>query len=96
MIEFVLSILPYQQPQEASFLPVRAAYIIAAAHPTPLSTFTAPVGQLSWHAPHSIQLPGRTRDTTPFALSKTACGQTAEQNLQLLHNSRLNCRVLVL
>jgi len=35
------------QPHVGSLLPVRAARIIAAAHPTPLSTVMASTGQLS-------------------------------------------------
>jgi len=37
---------PIAGPHVASFLPVRAARIIAAAHPTPLSTAIADAGQL--------------------------------------------------
>ena len=35
-----------ESPQVGSFLPVKAARIIAPAHPTPLSTVIASVGQL--------------------------------------------------
>jgi hypothetical protein len=35
------------QPQVTSFCPLAAAHIIADAHPTPLSTLMAFVGQLS-------------------------------------------------
>jgi hypothetical protein len=38
---------PSSQPQVGSFLPRNAAWIIAWAQPTPLSTSIAPVGQLS-------------------------------------------------
>jgi hypothetical protein len=41
-------------------LPIRAALIIAHAHPTPLWTSIACTGQLSAHAPHSMQDAGRT------------------------------------
>jgi len=34
---------------------VIAAWIIAAAHPTPASTWIAPGSQFSMHAPHSMQ-----------------------------------------
>jgi hypothetical protein len=49
---------PQQQPHATSFLPVRAALIIAEAQPTPLVTVMAPAAQFTWQAPHSIQLVG--------------------------------------
>ncbi len=85
----------YEQPQETSFLPLNAEAIMAAAHPTPLSTVIAPVGQLSWQAPHSIQFSGCARLTTPLFRAKTAWRQTALHILQLLHNSWLNLSVFV-
>lgn len=42
------------EPQTGSFFPLSAALIMAAAHPTPLSTVMASTGQLSWQAPHSM------------------------------------------
>jgi len=70
--------------------------IIAAAQPTPLSTFSAPVGQLSWHAPHSMQASARTICTrrvprTPGA--NTPWGHTALHIPQLMHASALNSNV---
>jgi hypothetical protein len=43
-------------------LRVSAAIIIAVAQPTPLSTAIAFVGQLRWHAPHSIQFSARASE----------------------------------
>ena len=74
-------------PRVASFLPVRAAWIIAAAHPTPLSTVTASVGQLSWQAPHSIHASGRTSLAKRPFIANTPCGQTMLHIAQPVHSS---------
>jgi len=71
--------------------------IIAAAQPTPLSTNSAPVGQLSIHAPHSIQASARTICTrrVPRAPgANTLCGHTALHIPQLMQTSALNANVL--
>jgi hypothetical protein len=66
------------QPQLSSFAPVSAAHIIAEAHPTPLSTSIAPVGQLTLQAPHSMHLWGSSsRASLPFC-EKTRWGHTME------------------
>jgi hypothetical protein len=70
--------------------------IIAAAHPTPLSTFSAPVGQLSWHALHSMQASARTICTrrAPRAPgANTPCGHTALHIPQLIHAAALKVSV---
>jgi hypothetical protein len=51
--------------------------MMAYAQPTPLSTLSAPVGQFSWHAPHSMHEGAWATRTTPFSRAKTSCGQTA-------------------
>jgi hypothetical protein len=51
----VLSSPPPQLHSVSISLPLRAALIIAHAHPTPLWTSIACTGQLSAHAPHSMQ-----------------------------------------
>jgi hypothetical protein len=66
---------------------------IAVAQPTPLFTVMARVGQLIWHAPHSMQ-----RDlwaiVTTFPLgSKTAWGHTMRHILHPLQRSGLNSSV---
>ena len=84
-------------PHDGSFSPRSAALIIAAAQPTPLSTFNAPVGQLSWHAPHSMQVSARTICTrrVPRAPgTNTPCGHTALHIPQLIQASTLNSNVL--
>ena len=81
-------------PHVASFLPVRAAWIIAAAHPTPLSTVIASVGQLSWQAPHSIHASGRTSLAKRPFIAKTPCGQTMLHIAQPVHSSWSYCSVL--
>jgi hypothetical protein len=74
-------------PQLTSFCPLTAASIIADAHPTPLSTFIASVGQLSWQAPHSIHAFGFTnRAVFPSGLN-TPWGHTVLHIPQLMHNS---------
>jgi hypothetical protein len=72
-------------PQVGSFWPVRAARIMAAAHPTPLSTVIAPVGQLSWQAPHSMHASGRTSWARRLFMANTAWGQTMTHSSQPIH-----------
>ena len=83
------------QPHEhvGSFSPFKAARIIAVAHPTPLLTKIAPVGQFNWQAPHSMHRCGAAKLTKLLFRSKTAWGQTVVHILQLLHNSVLNLSV---
>jgi hypothetical protein len=76
--------------------PRRAALIMAAAQPTPLSTVIAPVGQLSWQAPHSMHASGRTRSATAPSGAKTPCGQTMLHMPQLMHKPGSYSRVLIL
>ena len=46
------------------------------AHPTPLSTSMAPVGQFRWQAPHSMHAsPRATRAVAP-SMANTPCGHT--------------------
>jgi len=78
----------------ASGSPRNAALIIAAAQPTPLSTCSAPTGQLIWHAPHSMHASGRTMRTIFSPVINTPCGQTALHTPQLTHLSALNAKVL--
>jgi hypothetical protein len=74
--------------------PRNALAIMAAAQPTPLSTVIAPVGQLSWQAPHSMHASGRTNwATAPFG-AKTPCGQTMLHMPQLMHRPGSYSRVL--
>jgi hypothetical protein len=73
-------------PQVISFCPLTAASIIADAHPTPLSTFIAFVGQLSWQAPHSIHAPGFTNCATFPSGLNTPWGHTVLHMPQLMHN----------
>jgi hypothetical protein len=70
-------VMIYAQSHVASFLPVKAARIMALAQPTPLSTAIAFTMQFFWQAPHSMQADGRTRTALRPFISKTACGQTA-------------------
>jgi hypothetical protein len=74
-------------PQETSFCPLTAANIIAEAHPTPLSTFIAFVGQLSWQAPHSIHACGFTNCATFPSGLNTLWGHTVLHMPQFMHNS---------
>ena len=63
--------------QQAPFCRFSIPLITAAAHPTPVSTDTAPTGQLRLHAPHSMQA-SRFRIRTRFsAISSTPWGQTS-------------------
>src|SRR5512136_2836606 len=68
---------------------------MAAAHPTPLSTVMAPVGQLSWQAPHSMHAVGWTSWTALPSGANTPCGHTAMHIPQLAHNSGSYLSVLV-
>jgi hypothetical protein len=67
--------------------PRKAAPIMAAAHPTPLSTEMANVGQLRWQAPHSIHASGFARWAALSPGAKTAWGQTVEHIPQLMQLS---------
>jgi len=80
-------------PQVISFSPLTAASIIADAHPTPLSTFIAFVGQLSWQAPHSIQAFGFANLATLPPGLNTLWGHTMLHMPQLMHNSGSYSRV---
>lgn len=84
-------------PHVGSFSPRSAALIIAAAQPTPLSTLSAPVGQLSWHAPHSMQASALTICTRRVSCvpgAKTPCGHTVLHIPQLMHAIASNSNVL--
>jgi hypothetical protein len=61
---------PQQLPlsPQVSGPPVSAAWIMAAAQPTPLFTRTASTGQFIWQAPHSMQASLLTSDATDFEL----------------------------
>jgi hypothetical protein len=48
--------LQQPSPQLTSFLPLIAALIIAAAHPTPLYTLMSEAVQFNWHALHSMKI----------------------------------------
>jgi hypothetical protein len=89
---------PPQQPSsQVSGPPVSAAWIMAAAQPTPLCTRMASTGQFIWQAPHSMQASFLTSDTTDFEVSKppalrspiakTACGHTFTHTPQPMHLS---------
>jgi hypothetical protein len=81
---------PIPGPHVASFLPVRAARIMAAAHPTPLSTVIAATGQLRWQAPHSMHESRRTNWAMLSSGAKTPCGQTMLHIPQLMHRAGSN------
>jgi len=81
-------------PHETSFLPMSAERIIAVAHPTPLLTVTAPAGQLSWQAPHSMQASCLTIWTLPFPGANTPWGQTSRHAPQFTQSDGLNFNVL--
>ena len=83
-------------PQVGSFRPVSAAWIMAAAQPTPACTLIAPGSQLSMHAPHSIQAFLLTMRAMVSPASNTPCGQTVLQNPQLVQSFGKNCSVLAL
>jgi len=74
-------------------LPRRAALIIAQAHPTPLSTSMACVGQFRAQAPHSMQPDGFASWACFSPSAKTAWGQTWVHRLQLMHRSGWYTRV---
>jgi hypothetical protein len=94
MLPTYLQQLESSPPHETSSVPFRAARIIAYAHPTPLSTEMAPVGQLSWHAPHSIHERGSTNRATFSFGENTPWGQTILHIPQLIHSSGSYSRVL--
>ena len=81
------------QEQLSMSLPRRAAWIIAQAHPTPLYTSIACVGQFRAHAPHSMHCDGRPSCACFSPSAKTAWGQTWVQRLQLMHRSGWYTRV---
>jgi hypothetical protein len=64
---------------------VSAAWIIAVAHPTPLSTRIAPGAQLTMQAPHSMQSAGAANSARRPFMRKTACGHTSTQRPHPLH-----------
>ena len=79
--------------QQEELLRPRAEFITAAAHPTPASTVTAPVGQFRAHAPHSIHA-SRLRIRACFAfMLNTSCGHTIRQTPQPIHFSSSNASV---
>ena len=65
-------------PQFGS-LPVNHPLMMAAAHPTPARTERAPAGQLSAHAPHSMQASRSAISAFPLSTVNTARGQTTWQ-----------------
>jgi hypothetical protein len=62
--------------QQEELLRPSAAFITAAAQPTPALTSMASVGQLREQAPHSMHESRLSIRTLPFSLASTACGQT--------------------
>ena len=66
---------------------MRAAFIIAAAQPTSLSTLIAPAEQFIAQAPHSMHSDGATRRALPLSALNTPWGQTEAQMPQLLQSS---------
>ncbi len=85
----------HSSPQTTSSFPLKAAMIMAAAHPTPLSTAIAPEGQLIWQAPHSMHRSARTIRTLPSPCANTRCGQTFRHMPQLMHRPGLKAKVLI-
>jgi hypothetical protein len=67
--------------------------IIAAAHPTPFLTESAPNAQFCAHAPHSMQLSGQMTRALLSRTSKTPCGQTSTHRPQPVHFSKVNFSV---
>ena len=65
----------------------------AVAHPTPVVTLKAPVGQLRWQAPHSRQASRFSISTEPFAAESTSLGQTERHMWQPIHFVLSSCRV---
>jgi hypothetical protein len=61
------------------------SFIIPEAQPTPASTQIAPTGQLSAHAPHSIQLSKATMAALRPVTINTWWGQTKAQTPQPMH-----------
>ena len=68
---------------------------MAVAHPTPLSTFMAPLGQLRWQAPHSIQASALARMAYFFPSLNTPCGQTMLHMPQFIQSEGVYARVLL-
>jgi len=60
-----------KQQQEESLTP-NAAFITAAAQPTPALTVTAASGQFLAHAPHSMQASRLSITAWPFSKEKTS------------------------
>ena len=83
-----------ERPHVGSFRLARAAQIIAVAQPTPLSTRMAPVGQLIWHAPHSMQASRLATLALSPLNSKTPWGHTSLHIPHPLHSVSLYTRVL--
>jgi hypothetical protein len=81
------------QPQVTSFCPLTAAIIIAEAHPAPLFTCIAFVGQLSWQAPHSMHASGFTNRAVFLSGLNTLWGHIVLHIPQLLLKSGSNFRV---
>ncbi len=77
---------PSLQSQDGS-LPVIMPLMIAAAHPTPLSTRIAPNAQLVMQAPHSIHLSLSTMTAVLSFIDKTPWGQTSMHVPQPMHLS---------
>lgn len=63
-------------PQQAPSLRPSAAWIKAAAQPTPACTVNASSGQFRAQAPHSMQASGAAIRTLLASLTNTARGQT--------------------
>jgi hypothetical protein len=83
-------------PPQDSLRPVRAATIIAAAHPTPDSTCIAPSEQFSSHAPHSMQSSFRSKRAARPFIEKTPCGHTSAHRPQPIQMAASYFNVLFL
>jgi hypothetical protein len=81
-----------EQSQPEVFIP-SMLLITAVAQPTPARTETAPAGQLSAHAPHSIQASLSATLALLCDISKTARGQTVAHMAHPVHASPSSCRV---
>ena len=77
----------YLQSQQVGSRPVSAACIMAVAHPAPLLTIIAKVGQLIWQAPHSMQASLLITSALPFFLAKTLQGHTVQHISHPMHKS---------
>jgi hypothetical protein len=78
---FLLSALPIQDQQQLLFPPLQSQdgsppvimpLMIAAAHPTPLSTVSAAKAQLAAQAPHSMHLSLSMITAFPLVMAKTS------------------------